>query len=386
MNASIEPLEEKSATTLELFFDLVFVFAITQVVSLVVNDLTMGGLYNATIILGILWWGWTNWTWVTNMVSLEPRIRRVTVLAAMLGVFIMAQAVPTSFSGDGLWVAIPYLLVSALSSALVLLDTQTSRENAEGLAVYVPIMLLGGGLLIAGAVFDGFQQELWLASLVVNIIAATLGGRNDFKIDAKHFAERHGLIMIIALGEAVIAVGATLANRPPSSELAIDLATGLALAMTMYWAYFDRAQEVWESALRSADVHETGNVARDVYTFTHFPMIVGIVLSAVALEEAFLHPDEPLESFVKTVFVIGLAAFLLSIAAAAFRAYRVVLWERLLAVVGVIIVVYGAINLAARVAVIAVTAVLVTSMVVEYARMSRHMQSAEDAEVPSTAK
>ena len=122
MNIAIDTLDEKSATTLELFFDLVFVFAITQVVFLVVNDLTWSGLLDATIILGVLWWGWTNWTWVTNMVSLEPRVRQMVVLLAMMGVFIMAHAVPTSFSGDGLWLAVPYVLVTGLSSTLILLD------------------------------------------------------------------------------------------------------------------------------------------------------------------------------------------------------------------------------------------------------------------------
>ena len=126
---------------------------------------------------------------------------------------------------------------------LILLDTRTSKRSFEGIAVYVPIILLGGGLLIAGAIIEQAQQELWLAALFINIVAAALGSRTVYQVDAKHFAKRHGLIMIIALGEAIIAVGATLADQLPSSEIATHLAIGLALAMTLYWAYFDRAKQ-----------------------------------------------------------------------------------------------------------------------------------------------
>ena len=381
MNIAIDTLDEKSATTLELFFDLVFVFAITQVVFLVVNDLTWSGLLDATIILGVLWWGWTNWTWVTNMVSLEPRVRQMVVLLAMMGVFIMAQAVPSSFGGNGLWLAVPYVLVTGLSSTLILLDTRTSERSFEGIAVYVPIILLGGGLLIAGAIIEQAQQELWLAALFINIVAAALGSRTVYQVDAKHFAERHGLIMIIALGEAIIAVGATLADQLPSSEIAIHLAIGLALAMTLYWAYFDRAQAIWENALRKADALATGKFARAVYTFTHFPMIVGIVLSAVALEEAFLHPSEPLDDFVRIVFVLGLASFLLGIAAAAFRAGGVVLWERIIAVAAIAVVIFGAPKLTAQTTVISVTFVLITGMVLEYLRIRRRFANTESVAV-----
>ena len=361
-------IEEKSASTLELFFDLVFVFAITQVVSLVAHDLTWNGLFHGTVILGILWWGWTNWVWATNLVSLEPRIRKMIVLLAMFGLFIMAHAVPTSFEGDGLWLAVPYLIVSALSSALLLLDARARGLDLSGLGRYAPIMLSGGVLFVVGAFFETNQQWWWLASLAVTIGAATFGGGSDWAIDAKHFAERHGLILIIALGEAIIAVGASLAGTAPSGEIAFHLSIGLALAMTLYWAYFDRAQEIWEQALRREAANKTGQFARDVYTFTHFPMIVGIVLIAVALEEAFHRPNDPLESFTRSIFMIGLACFFLGIAAAAFRAHRRVLWERVIGVAGVAIVIGGATAWQARTTVIVVTGLLIVSMVVEYVR------------------
>lgn len=226
MNLIETESEEKSATTLELFFDLVFVFAITQVVGFIVHDPTWSGLLRAGTLLGILWWGRTNWTWVTNIVSLEPRIRRIVILVAMVGLFVMAHAVPSSFEGNGLWLAVPYVGVTLLANVLTLLDARATGANLEGLVRYVPVALLGGGLLIVGAALDSAQQWIWLAALGVNVFAVAFGGGSVWAVDAKHFAERHGLIMIIALGEAIIAVGATLAgthrhgNLPPTSPSA----------------------------------------------------------------------------------------------------------------------------------------------------------------------
>jgi low temperature requirement protein LtrA len=364
-------MEEKSATTLELFFDLVFVFAITQVVGFIVHDPTWPSLLRAATLLGILWWGWTNWAWTTNLVSLEPRLRRIIVLLAMIGLFVMAHAVPTSFNGNALWLAVPYLLVTLLSSTLALLNARATGTNLEGLSRYVPFALLGGGLLIAGAILESAQQWLWLASLAVNVIGAALGAGAVNAVNAKHFAERHGLILIIALGEAIIAVGATLAGKPPSWQLAAHLTIGLTFAITLYWAYFDRAQYAWEHGLRLASSGSAGRYARDVYTFTHFPMIVGIVFSAVALEEAFAHPDEPFEPFIAGVFVIGVGTYLIGIAIAALRSARFLLAERVIAVAVIAAVVLGASDLAAQTTVILTTLILVSTMIIEQIRFRR---------------
>jgi low temperature requirement protein LtrA len=364
-------MEEKSATTLELFFDLVFVFAITQVVGFIVDDPTWPGLLRAATLLGILWWGWTNWAWTTNLVSLEPRFRRILVLVAMVGLFVMAHAVPTSFSGSALWLAVPYVIVTLLSSVLALLNARATDTNLEGLAVYVPVVLLGGGLLIAGAILESAQQWLWLASFAVNVIGAALSAGAVPAVDAKHFAERHGLILIIALGEAIIVVGVTLAGEPPSWQLAGHLAIGLTFAIALYWAYFDRATQAWEHGLRQAPAGSAGRYARDVYSFTHFPMIVGVVFSAVALEEAFAHPEEPFKPFIAGVFVIGVASYLTGIAIAAFRSARFLLPERMMAVAAIATVVLGTGNLAARTTVIVTTLILISALLTEQLRFRR---------------
>ncbi len=192
-------------------------------------------------------------------------------------------------------------------------------------------------------------------------------GQADWKVDAAHFAERHGLILIIALGEAIIAVGVALEGVPIDRSLALSLAVGLAGVCGMWWAYFDRLQEVMETALRRADAHETGRIARDVYSLLHYPMITGIVFYAVALEEVFLHPDDPMEDVVGGLFVAAVGLYLLAQAVAVWRCWRTYLYERVIGVVAIALLVAVWAG-AARDVVLVSTIVLIATMTAEYLR------------------
>jgi low temperature requirement protein LtrA len=210
-------------------------------------------------------------------------------------------------------------------------------------------------------------QWIWLAAFSVELLAAAFGGQAEWKVDAAHFAERHGLILIIALGEGIIAVGIALEGVPIDASLALLLAVGLAGVCAMWWAYFDRLQEVMESALRLAEGRETGHIARDVYSLLHYPMIVGIVFLAVALEEAFLHPDEPMEQVVATLFVVAVGLYLLAQAVAVWRCWRTYLYER---VIGVVIIasLVAAWDGAAKEVVLVSTVILIATLTAEYLR------------------
>ena len=316
-----EELEEKAAHPLELFFDLVFVFAITQVVSLVVHDLTLAGVLRGALVLALMWWCWTNWTWATNVVNLEPRIIRVAVLASMMGVFGMAFAVPTAFKGNGDWLAFGYVAVRVIAAVVFVIGTRHDRTERKAVLSYLPISLTATAIVLVGGLIGGEAlQWIWLGALSVELIATAFAGQVEWKVDAGHFAERHGLILIIALGEGIIAVGIALEGTPIDRSLAVLLAVGLAGVCALWWAYFDRLQDVMESALRLADAQETGRIARDVYSLLHFPMILGIVFYAVALEEAFHHPDDPMEKVAAALFVSALALYLLGQAVAVWRA------------------------------------------------------------------
>ena len=371
-SSELVEIEEKAAIPLELFFDLVFVFAITQVVSLIAHDLTWSGVFHGGLILALLWWAWTNWTWAANSTDLEPRIRRVLILAAMLGVFVIAYVVPTTFEGDGPWLAWGYVYVRLIATAMTYTATRADAMMRQTFWTYNLVSFAGTVTVIIGAQQGDNQQWWWLAAVVLEVLSTLFAGRGDWSIASAHFAERHGLIMIIALGESIIVVGSTLAGKP-AGDVAVLLAVGLTGVCAMWWAYFDRLQLIWERALRKADVHETGHLARDVYSLLHYPMIGGIVLYAVALEEAFHEPDDPLTTEVGWILIAAIGMYLLSIAAATYRAQQEILWERAICVV-VVAVMVRATELPANEIVIGTTAVLVITMAAEHLRFARRFQ------------
>jgi low temperature requirement protein LtrA len=220
---------------------------------------------------------------------------------------------------------------------------------------------------VGGFVGGDALQWIWLGALTLEVIASAFAGQVDWKVDAAHFAERHGLILIIALGEGIIAVGIALEGQPIDTSLALLLAVGLVGVCALWWAYFDRLQDVMEAALRMADTRETGHIARDVYSLLHYPMMAGIVFYAVALEEAFLHPDDPMEDVVAVLFVAAIGMYLLAQTVAVWRCWRTYLYERVIGV-AVIALLVGLWSGPAKDVVLVSTAVLMATMTSEYWR------------------
>ncbi len=362
--------QSKSAIPLELFFDLVFVYAITQVVSLILHDLQWSGVGEGIIVLAIIWLSWSNWTWATNLADLEPRLVRVVILASMIGIFVMAHAVPTVTSGSAAVFAWAYLYVRLLAAGVLIMDAVDSRTRAAT-RTYLPTSFISPLVLIVAAYTSDSPVVWWIGALVIEIIAALMSGRGHWAVDAGHFAERHGLILIIALGEAIIAVGVSLAEVEPGWELTRLVFAGLTGACALYWAYFDRLQGVWEAGLSHVSVAKRGPLARDVYTLGHFPLIAAVVLYAVALESAFHHPREALHDPVAAILMLALSLFLVGTAVVTWRAFRAVMWERLgaVAVLGGWLAATTSLQ-AARV-VLGATIILVVAMAAEYARYHR---------------
>jgi low temperature requirement protein LtrA len=293
---------------------------------------------------------------------------RVAVLASMLGVFGMAFSVPTAFEGDGEWLAFGYLWVRLIAASVFVLGTRKLPGALRAIMTYLPISLAATALVVIGGLAGGGAlQWIWLGGLCVEMVASASAGHADWRVDAAHFTERHGLILIIALGEGIIVVGVALGGIPIDRSLAIQLAVGLAGVCAMWWAYFDRLQGVLETALRQADIHETGRIARDVYSLLHYPMIAGIVFYAVALEETFLHPDDPMEGAVAVIFVVAVGLYFLAQAAAAWRTWRTYLYERVIGVAAIAALV-AMWDGAAKDVVLVSTIVLIATMTAEYMR------------------
>jgi len=374
--------EGKVAHPIELFFDLVYVFAFTRIVSLVVHDHNLESALQGALLAGLFWWSWGTWTWTMNAVDLRDRFRRVLILASMGGIFLMGYAVPTAFSTDGIWLAVGYVFTRILSSVVMWFGTLDDAVEHEAIRQFLPLSLIAPVLVIVGGVIGGSaMQWIWFVALLVEVGSALLAGNNEWHVDAEHFAERHGLIMIIALGEAIIAVGVALTaaagdDAAISIELAWRLGVGLLGVCVMWWAYFDKLQGIWETRLHQASVKEAGPIARDVYTLAHYPMILGIVFFAVALEEAFLHPVDPMTPFTRWMLVTSLVLYFGAQILANLRAWRVQMWERIIVLPLIALVVF-AFDVKAELMVVVVTVMLVIAMSTEYYRFRDEVRNNE---------
>jgi low temperature requirement protein LtrA len=327
--------EHRTSTTLELFFDLVFVLAITQCTALMAADPTWEGLLRGLVVLGVLWWAWVGYAWLTSVVDPEEGIVRLAIFAAMAALLVVSLCVPDAFGDLGLTFAIAYGLVRVGQLALFVVasrDEPTLRHSVwVGL---VPSTAVGVGLLVAAAQVDGDAQlALWFAALALDMLGPYLFGSEGWRLVPHHFAERHGLIVIIALGESIVAIGI-------GSEAGVDggvitaAVLGTALAAAMWWAYFDVVALVAERRLSEAAVgKEQNEIARDSYSFLHFPMVAGIVLIALGLKKTIAHVDEPLSPETAFALVGGLAVYLLAHVAFRYRNIHTINRQRLVVAV-----------------------------------------------------
>jgi low temperature requirement protein LtrA len=284
---------EHRVTTLELFFDLVFVFAITQVTAVMAGDLSLRGAVRGLVLVALLWWAWCSYAWLGNQAHADEGVLRVAMVLAMLAMFAMALAIPEAWSDrpGGLLaplviaIALGYVRMSHLAVYFVaaLGDRGLQRQL---LRTALPVGF-AAGLLIVGALLGGAAQTgLWLLALAVDYTGIYAVGISGWRLPAPaHFAERHGLIVIIALGESIVAIGIGAAELPLAWPILVAAGLGLAVSVALWWAYFDVVALVAERVLVSRPGAERARLARDSYTYLHFPMIAGIIYLALGLKK-----------------------------------------------------------------------------------------------------
>jgi low temperature requirement protein LtrA len=322
--------EERRTGFLELFFDLVFVFAITQVVTLIIEDTSAAGFGRSALVLGMVWWAWSGYAWMTNAIDVDRVGVRVLFLLGMLGSLLMALAVPDAYQDEGVWFAIAYVAVRVLN--VVLYDTGLRGDPAHRAAFrrLAPWFLVAPAVALAGGFADGdVRVALWALSLTLDVVGTLTVGRSGFRVSPAHFAERYGLFVIIALGESVVAVGLAAADLERDALFVATVAVAFAGVAALWWAYFDWPQLAAERRLRREPDATRGPLARDLYTFFHFPLVLGIIFYAVAAKKTLAHPDEPLSTAGRWALGIGVASYLAAFALQRYRAVRVVAWERL---------------------------------------------------------
>jgi low temperature requirement protein LtrA len=305
--------EGERVTPLELFFDLVFVLALTQCTALMAATPTWEGVAQGLLVLGVLWWSWGGYAWLTSVVDPEEGAVRIAMFVAMAAFLVCALCVPEAFGSDALLFALAYGVVRA---AHIWLFTLASREDAGlrrsvvGLGVSTAI---GVGILVIASFTDGaVQGGLWLLALALDTGGPYFFGTDGWKLVPGHFAERHGLIVLIALGESIVAIGVGAGHRLTTGVVAAAV-LGMVVAAALWWMYFDVVAIVAERRLSRAAVgREQNEIARDSYSYLHFFMVAGIVLLAFGLKKVLGHVGDPLKLVPAVALLGGAALYLLA--------------------------------------------------------------------------
>ena len=301
---------EERVTPLELFFDLVFVFAFTQVTALISGDPTWAGLAKGLVVLGVLWWAWAAYAWLTNTVDAEEGEVRLVVFGAMVAMLVASLAVPDVFGNDAFVFACAYAVVRIAHLALYAFAGRGDRDLLAAIARLSAGSLVAISLLFVASALDGpAQTAVWVIALTCDFAGAFIGGGRGWRLEPGHFAERHGLIVIIAIGETIVALGASVTH-----DLGLGVITaaalGLAIAFALWWAYFDVVAIVAERRLREATGKEQLTMARDSYSYLHLPMIAGIILLAVGVKKTLADIGEPLATVPAVALCGGVALYL----------------------------------------------------------------------------
>jgi low temperature requirement protein LtrA len=313
VNVSAVLREGEQVTPLELFFDLVFVLALTQCTTLIAHTPTWEGMLKGLLVLGLLWWSWCGYAWLTSVLDPEEGAVRLAMFAAMAGFLVCALCVPGAFGSEALLFACAYTAVRAAHIVLFLLASREDsalRHSVIGLAASTAI---AAGLLLVGAVVgDGLQLGLWGSALVLDMGGPYLFGADGWRLVPGHFAERHGLIVIIALGESIVAIGVG-ARAVIGAGVVAAAVLGIVIAAALWWAYFDVVAIVAGRRLARASAgRERNEIARDSYSYLHFPMVAGIALIAVGMKRTLVHVDDPLKLVPAAALLGGAAMYLLA--------------------------------------------------------------------------
>jgi low temperature requirement protein LtrA len=319
--------EQASVTPLELFFDLVFVFALTQVTAFMADELSWHGIFRGVLVTMLLWWAWTAYAWLANVVSAEERPLKLAILAGMSAMFVLALCIPEAFDDapGGLRgpvvLAVCYLVFRLMHLVMFLIISREDAGLRSQVFRFAPSVVASSVVLLVASQFEGWlQTSLWVLALVADYVGTALAGFSGWRLPAPgHFSERHGLIIIVALGESIVAIGVGVAQEPISWVIIVASVLGLVLASAMWWAYFDVSALLGEHALANEPAETRARLARNAYSFAHLPLAVGILLVAFGLKEVLLYVSDssdhsltdPLPSVPLAALVGGVIIYLL---------------------------------------------------------------------------
>ncbi|QEC49083.1 low temperature requirement protein A [Baekduia soli] len=334
---------EQRVTALELFFDLVFVFAITQVTGFVSAHPDWTRLAEGMAILTMLWWAWGCYAWLGNNAASDDGLFRVALLSAMAAMLVVAIAVPHAFGKDAVAFGAAYCVVRILHIAAYVVLARPDpalRAAVAGLArSMIPVGLL---LLTAGLLHGPGRTACWVAAIVIDVGGLWLFGVDGWRVEAGHLAERYSGILIIALGESIVALGVGAEGLPLHAGLIGGVLLGITVAAALWWAYFDVVALVAQRRFSRATGRDRVLIARDSYTYLHLPMVAGIILFALGVKKTLAHISDPLETVPAVGLCGGVALYLVALVAFRLRNVHRLNVARLIAAAALVVLIVPA--------------------------------------------
>ena len=303
-------VEERSVrvSTLELFFDLVFVFTITQLTGVLVEGDGLSALVQVIVMLAVIWWMYDGYAWLTNAISTDRVRSRLLLIGGMAAFLVIALAVPNAYDGDGLGFALGYFVVVSLHTAMFVRGTSVSEMRA--ILRIAPFSFVGVTLLIVGGALGGdWQWALWALTAVLLWLTPHFTSTEGFVVAVSHFVERHGLVVIVALGESIVVIGAGAAGLPLDGGLVLVALLALALSAGLWWVYFNDAEDV-ERAFHETVPERRPQLALTGFGYWHYGILLAIVAVAAGLKKAIGDPYEPLDGWIAIALATGTALFI----------------------------------------------------------------------------
>jgi low temperature requirement protein LtrA len=339
------PEDGRHATNLELFLDLAFVFGVSQIATLLAGDLTLAGFGRGLLVALLVWWLWSQFAWLGTAVDVQDRRPvRLVVLAVVPVVLLLAVAIPTAYTTGGRQFGVAYLMVLAWALAVQGWTAWGDEATRRAWLLYAPAAAVAPALVAVGGFASGaVRTGCWVVAAALMAAAALAAGRQredtprEWRVDPTHFAERHALFVIIVLGEVLVACGVASSGIELTAAVAAGIVACVGLACVFWWAYFGFVAGAAEAALRRAPAVDRGRVARDLFTFGHFPLVAGVALFSIVARATVPSPSRHLDDAHLVVLAVSVVAFVGAMMALHWRVVRGVAVERAVLIVAVVV-------------------------------------------------
>ena len=304
--SQLEPDRTTRVSTLELFFDLVFVFTITQLTSVLINRGGAVAIAQVVVMFAVIWWMYDGYAWLTNAIATDHVRHRLLLIGGMGAFLVVSLAVPQAFAGKGLAFGTGYLIVVLLHAGMYARGTSFSEVRA--IVRVVPFNLAAAGLVLVGGGLGGDAQwVLWTLAALLLWVSSRFTSMEGFVIAPEHFVERHALVVIVALGESIVVIGAA-ANLELDAGLVLVVLLALALSASLWWMYFSDEGSV-ERAMQSTPSERRPRLALTAFGYWHYGLLLGVVAVAAGLKKAVGNAYDPLDSLIAIELAAGVALF-----------------------------------------------------------------------------